>query len=334
MREKSNHLPTLHHWYKAHGRQHLPWRNTADPYHILVSEVMLQQTQVKTVLERFYQPFLNAFPTLTSLSKADIHDVLRYWQGLGYYNRAVNLHKTAQITAPVLPETVTALMQLPGIGRNTAHAVAAFAYRQPVPIMEANVKRILHRVFAKPALTEKELWNYAEALLDKENPFDYNQSMMDIGAMVCTPTQPQCLLCPLAGICEGKHQPEAFPTPKPKKVTPTRRKTIVVFSYKDTKGIQWYYMEKRESRFLHGLYRFAEYDSGKPVTFYNHRYGSKQLQPLGNIVKIYSHFRLEADVYTASVEEKEGNEWYEASQISTLPVSGAEEKIYGLLKKY
>lgn len=319
-------------WYNRHGRHHLPWRNTENAYHILLSEVMLQQTQVKTVLERFYFPFLEKFPTLAALAAADRESVLKQWQGLGYYNRAVNLHKTAQLTANGLPETVEELMELPGIGKNTAHAVAAFAYHQPVPVMEANVKRIIHRFFAQEQLTEKQLWQYAFELLDHSNPFDYNQAMMDIGAMVCTVAQPQCLLCPLAESCKGKHQPHAYLAAKKKKDTPVRQRVIVVFAHKDCDGVIYYHMQPREGRFLHGLYHFSEYTLTQPITFYNQRYDIKNHPLLGEISQTYSHFRLEAkvhQVWVAAIDEKQY--WHSGKSIANLPVSGAETKIFSLL---
>ncbi|MBY0354265.1 MAG: hypothetical protein K2Q12_00885, partial [Rickettsiales bacterium] len=143
---KPLHHQTIHDWYAAHGRHSLPWRLTRDPYAIYVSEIMLQQTQVATVLTRFYHPFLARFPTLQSLADASQEEVLKAWEGLGYYSRARNLHQAAKICAPTLPTTVEGLLELPGIGRNTAHAIAAFAYHQPVAVMEANVKRVLHRL--------------------------------------------------------------------------------------------------------------------------------------------------------------------------------------------
>jgi len=215
-------------WYQTHGRHDLPWRTTADPYHIYLSEVMLQQTQVKTVLERYYIPFLKKFPTLKALSNAPLDDILKVWEGLGYYNRAKNLHSTAQLLtqgqtrgyAPTLPSNIEELVKLPGIGKNTAHAVATFAYNKPVPIMEANVKRILCRLHTLKTPTNKELWNIAYDLVDKENPFDYNQAMMDIGATLCTPKNPSCQVCPLCDICQGQDEPTLYPTKK-KRIVPT-----------------------------------------------------------------------------------------------------------------
>ncbi|MCF6207297.1 MAG: A/G-specific adenine glycosylase, partial [Sulfurovum sp.] len=157
-------------WYAKNGRHDLPWRTTDDPYRIYLSEVMLQQTQVKTVLERFYFPFLEKFPTLKALGSAPLDEVLKAWEGLGYYNRAKNLHKTAQLLiqkgqvqgiAPTMPENIDSLVKLPGIGKNTAHAIAAFAFNKPVPVMEANVRRILCRIHRIKTPNDKKIWELA-----------------------------------------------------------------------------------------------------------------------------------------------------------------------------
>lgn len=216
----------LHRWYKKHGRLSLPWRNTRDPYHIYLSEIMLQQTQVATVLERYYHPFLKRFPTLKSLAAAPLKDVLKAWEGLGYYTRAGNLHKAALLSCKNFPKDVEGLIALPGIGKNTAHAIAAFAYHQPVPVMEANVKRVLCRVFALKTPDDKILWEKADELLDRKNPFDYNQAMMDIGSYVCTKRAPKCSECPLNKLCLGQTNPLLYPEPKQKKKVPLRKKKL------------------------------------------------------------------------------------------------------------
>ena len=328
-----NYKRMIYQWYGANGRKELPWRNTPDPYHILVSEVMLQQRQVKTVLERYYHPFLEKFPTLITLADAKTDDVLRIWQGLGYYNRAINLHKTARLTAPALPNTAEALIQLPGIGKNTANAVAAFAYNRSVPVMEANVKRILHRVFAKETLTEKQLWVYAFELLDEKRPFDYNQAMMDIGALLCTKSNPKCTECPLSKICKGKENSVLYPKPKAKKITPIREKNIVVFCFKDKNANLHYYMEQRQTRFLNSLFGFKEYDRERPVIFENIRYHPDKITCLGNLTQTYSHFRLEANVFLAEIEWAPDGEdgWYTLKAIKDLPVSQADSKVIKLL---
>ncbi len=277
---------------------------------------MLQQTQVKTVLERFYFPFLDRFPTLTSLAEADRQEVLKYWEGLGYYTRAANLHKAAQQAAPEMPRTIEGLLALPGIGQNTAHAVAAFAYHQPVAILEANVKRIVYRIFALTEAKDADLWQHAQSLLDHDHPFDYNQAMMDIGALICTKTAPKCHECPANIICQGKENPTAYPAKKAKKATPTRHKTIIVLQSGNR-----YYLAQRTSRFLQGLYSFNEYDRSHPTD---------GLSYLGHVEQTYSHFHLDAEVYLQS-QQATGAGWYTLAEIEQLPLSRAESKVVRLL---
>ncbi|MCD6035839.1 MAG: hypothetical protein K0R63_1580 [Rickettsiales bacterium] len=335
MERTSHQLQQMHHaiqsWYLTNGRHHLPWRLTRDPYAIYLSEVMLQQTQVATVLDRFYFPFLQRFPTLESLARAPQEEVLKYWEGLGYYTRAINLHRAAIATAPALPTTVEALQALPGIGRNTAHAVAAFAYYTPVPVMEANVKRIVSRVFALTAPREKDLWEAAFTLLDSDHPFEYNQAMMDIGSMVCTKTNPLCMLCPLMDVCEGKLNSTAYPAPKQKKIVPVRHKDIIVL----VRGNQ-YFVKARTTRFLQGLYGFVEQDKGKKVLQFGNKIISLS-QRQGTVTQTYSHFRLEADVYVAPFKgtsnPREG-QWETLKSLRELPLSGADQKVLKLVEQH
>lgn len=320
----------LHRWYKTHGRGDLPWRNTRDPYAIYISEIMLQQTQVKTVLERYYHPFLKRFPTLAHLARSDADDVLQAWQGLGYYNRALNMRAAAKACGASLPETPDALMALPGIGRNTAHAVCAFAHRKPVPVMEANVRRVLCRVFALPSPAEQELWDKAGMLLDRSNPFDYNQAMMDIGALACTRRNPSCGTCPLSSICKGKASPESYPAAKAKKQTPVRRKHIAVLVSGDGR----YHATPRSSRFLNGLYHFTEVaDTEQAVTYNRQKLPFSGAHKLGHVRQQYSHFTLEADVWLMPVARTTGNSWYEFAALRKLPMSMAETKILALIEQ-
>ncbi|MFZ4541019.1 MAG: A/G-specific adenine glycosylase [Rickettsiales bacterium] len=287
-------------WYATHGRHDLPWRHTDDPYKIWLSEVMLQQTQVSTVLARFYDPFLKKFPTIQSLADAPRESVMKAWEGLGYYRRAGNLHEAAQKARNGMPKDVAGLLTLPGIGRNTASAIAAFAYHQPVAILEANVKRIISRIFALETPSENKLWSGAEQLLNREHPFDYNQAMMDIGATICTPKNPDCPACPANIICRGKVNPECYPTPKVKKQVPTRE--VIIHVREDASGRL--FLEARDATLLGGLYGF-------PQTPYNnakHRIashdeprsvGSSRVTPssgakrqLGTVTHAYSHFKL------------------------------------------
>ncbi len=300
-------------WYKKNGRHELPWRNTQDAYHIYLSEVMLQQTQVKTVLERFYFPFLKRFPSLKALGEAPLDDVLKMWEGLGYYTRAKNLHKTATLISE-LPSNIDTLMTLPGIGKNTAHAIAAFAFHQSVPVMEANVKRILCRIFALQNPSPKELWDKAYELLDTAHPFEYNQAMMDIGSGICLPKNPKCLLCPLSTICTGKDAPERYPQ-KQKKTVPTREQFIMVYRYNDKLSLT-----QRKGKFLHGLWGFESVDDPLCAAEY-----------LGEVTYAYTHFKLICKIYVYDEPSKEHMHYFSLSDIRNLAISKVDEKILTLL---
>ena len=317
----------LHLWYGAHGRHSLPWRNTRDAYAIYVSEVMLQQTQVKTVLSRFYAPFLQAFPTLQALANAPQESVLKQWEGLGYYSRAANMHKAAQIAAPQLPGNVESLLMLPGIGQNTAHAIAAFAYNQPVPVMEANVKRVICRIFALTHPTDKQLWSYAFALLDSKQPFEYNQAMMDVGAMLCTKRNPDCLACPANTICSGKNDSGAYPATKTKKVIPIRTAKIIVWQDSEGKIM----IQPRITDFLKGLYGFSEYPLDAE-NFYcdNVSYTMKDAVFLGNVNQTYSHFKMNAEVWRIFVKPNNEGQWFDKNALQEITLSGIDHKIAAL----
>jgi A/G-specific adenine glycosylase len=190
-------------WYSKHQRK-LPWRGETDPYRILVSEIMLQQTRVAVVEDR-YGKFVAQFPTAQKLARAKEQTVLAAWSGLGYYRRARNLHAAAKEIAKegTFPGTAEALQELPGIGRYTANAVASIAFGQPVAVVDGNVKRVLER-FTGRALNEAQYWKAAESLLDRTSPGDFNQGMMELGATVCLPGKPLCNTCPVIDLCASR----------------------------------------------------------------------------------------------------------------------------------
>lgn len=212
-------------WQTRHGRHTLPWQQTRDPYRVWLSEIMLQQTQVATVLS-YYQRFLERFPDVQSLANASQDEVMGLWSGLGYYSRARHLHHCAQkITfefGGVFPSSAQALQTLPGIGRSTAGAIAAFCFSERVPILDANVRRVLTRVLgfqddlSVPA-NERKLWQYAHDLLPTEGISEamprYTQGLMDLGAGVCVPRNPGCMRCPLQPLCVAyaQNEPERYP---------------------------------------------------------------------------------------------------------------------------
>ncbi|MEC9265808.1 MAG: A/G-specific adenine glycosylase [Pseudomonadota bacterium] len=224
--------PALLAWYDRHART-LPWRappgRVADPYHVWLSEVMLQQTTVATVGD-YFRRFLARWPTVGDLAAAELDDVLTEWAGLGYYARARNLHKCAIQVATEFdgrfPDTEEALRELPGIGRYTAAAIAAIAFDRPAAVMDGNIERVTTRLYSietplpdsKPAL-----YAHVEAMTPARRPGDFAQAMMDLGATVCTPGRPKCMLCPLTDCCDGRPIAETLPRKKPKKAKPTRR---------------------------------------------------------------------------------------------------------------
>jgi A/G-specific adenine glycosylase len=207
-------------WYRK-NRRDLPWRRTKDPYAIWVSEIMLQQTTVEAVIP-FYERFLKRFPTAKALASGSEEEVLRLWSGLGYYSRARNLHKAAGMIA-ALPGTVEELRKLPGIGRYTAGAIASIAFGKRAPILDGNVVRVLSRVFAiredpKSSAGQKAFWGMAEQVLPHKHCGDFNQAVMELGATVCSPENPSCLLCPITADCRARKmgRPEEFPNGKKK----------------------------------------------------------------------------------------------------------------------
>jgi len=219
-------------WFDRYGRKDLPWQENRDAYRVWLSEIMLQQTQVSTVIP-YFQRFIRAFPDIGSLAAAPQDKVLQLWTGLGYYARARNLHRCArQLVAERrgrFPEDVESLSALPGIGRSTAGAIASIAFGRPEPILDGNVKRVLARQYAvsgwpgKTAVLNR-LWDLAEWHTPAERCADYTQAIMDLGATLCTRSRPACALCPVSRTCEARAQgrPEDYPGKKPKKDKPVK----------------------------------------------------------------------------------------------------------------
>ena len=220
-------------WYDAHARA-LPWRANRDPYRVWLSEIMLQQTRVAAVIEH-YREFLRRFPTIEKLAAAREASVLAVWSGLGYYRRARMLHAAAKIIvrehAGKFPATEKHLRALPGIGRYTAAAIASIAFGEPVAVVDGNVERVLQRVAGK-RLTREELWETANALLDKKRPGDFNQAIMELGAVICTPRAPACLTCPVIELCIARGELAAKTKSAPQK----KREIDYALNYRDGEG--------------------------------------------------------------------------------------------------
>jgi A/G-specific adenine glycosylase len=225
-------------WQQRAGRSDLPWQGTRDPYAIWVSEIMLQQTQVATVVP-FYARFMARFPDIAALAAAPLDDVMRLWSGLGYYSRARNLHRAAQLIVSehgsVFPGTLAEIERLPGVGRSTAAAIAGFAFGARAAILDGNVKRLLARHFLVEGFpgdraVEAELWSLAESLVPKRDVAAYIQGLMDLGALVCTTRRPGCPRCPLRGTCAAliADRVDEVPAPRPRRTVPTRTAVMAV----------------------------------------------------------------------------------------------------------
>jgi A/G-specific adenine glycosylase len=231
-------------WHAAHGRHDLPWQLDRNPYRVWISEIMLQQTQVATVIG-YYERFMRRFPQLASLAAAPLDDVLHLWSGLGYYSRARNLHRTAQrVMAELggeLPGDVEALTELPGIGRSTAAAIVALAFERCATILDGNVKRVLARYFAidgSPGdrVTERELWRRAEQCTPATQLRVYTQAIMDFGATLCTRSEPLCMHCPLRQDCQAQCLGRTRELPAPKRRAPRRTRQVVMLLAIDPEG--------------------------------------------------------------------------------------------------
>jgi A/G-specific adenine glycosylase len=228
-------------WQQRHGRRDLPWQSDRDPYRIWLSEIMLQQTQVATVIP-YYDRFLARFPDVTRLASAPLDDVMRLWSGLGYYSRARNLHAAAQAIVAQggrFPRLRAALEQLPGVGRSTAAAIAALAFGAREAILDGNVKRVLARHFAVSgypgeAPVQRRLWALAESLVPRRGSARYTQALMDLGATLCRRRRPECGRCPVAGTCAALRDDAVgrFPAPRPRKALPVKRTAMLLLVHR------------------------------------------------------------------------------------------------------
>lgn len=222
--------PRLLAWYDAHRRD-LPWRASVDPYRVWVSEVMLQQTRVEAVVPYFAR-WLERFPTLDSLAQAPLDDVLKQWQGLGYYSRARNLHRAAREVADRfggrVPDNVEQFRALPGVGRYTAGAVQSIAFGHAEPVVDGNVRRVFARWTDQSSPTDAALWRLAEALVPGERPGDLNQALMELGAVICTPRNPRCGACPVREHCRAHAAGTQAERPLPKRARPLPHEDVAV----------------------------------------------------------------------------------------------------------
>ena len=258
--------PRLLRWHRTHGRHDLPWQRTRDPYRVWLSEIMLQQTQVATVMG-YYDRFLQRFPDVGALAAAPLDEVLALWSGLGYYSRARNLHRCAQAVAArpdgQFPGRSAELAELPGIGRSTAAAIAAFCFGERVAILDGNVKRVLSRVLAfdddlAGAPAERRLWDIASQLVPAQGVEAYTQAVMDLGATVCRVREPACADCPLAPLCRAQRAGQATRYPvKSRRLKRGRRCHVLLWL---VHGQRLWLVRRAEQGVWAGLWSLPEFD--------------------------------------------------------------------------
>ncbi|MCX7155995.1 MAG: A/G-specific adenine glycosylase [Rhodocyclales bacterium] len=293
-------------WHKRHGRHDLPWQNTADPYRVWLSEIMLQQTQVVTVIP-YYLRFLERFPQLADLAAAPVEEVMALWSGLGYYARARNLHAAARAVIAQhggkLPRDPAVIAQLPGIGRSTANSIATFCFGAHAPILDGNVKRVLCRAFGVEGFpgsgaVEKHLWALADELMPARHGAIHNQAQMDLGAMVCTRGKPRCEACPLADICVARAggRTAELPQARPRREIPLRHATLLVIQH----GKRVLLETRPPAGIWGGLLSLPELPAGADAQEWAERHfacrviavSPARCVPLGTFEHVFSHFRL------------------------------------------
>ena len=338
-------------WYDAHGRSDLPWKHPRDAYRIWVSEIMLQQTQVATVLP-YFERFMERFPDVRALAAAEQDDVLALWTGLGYYARARNLHRAARQVVEahggVFPRTVDELEALPGIGRSTAGAIAAMAFDQHAPILDGNVKRVLARLFAIDSFTgerqtEKRLWTLAEALTPADRVADYTQAIMDLGATLCVRARPECVRCPLADRCEAKARglERQLPVPRPKREKPERRTRMLIVQAPDGRVL----LERRPAPGIWGgLWCFPQLDAEEaPAEAHAaerlalDESGVEHVEEWAEFTHVFTHFalhirpvRLRARVLPDNVREAD-LDWFDPADTAALGLAAPVKRLLGTL---
>ncbi len=329
-------------WYRQNGRT-LPWRGHPDPYAVWVSEIMLQQTRVETVIP-YFEKWMKQFPTIKVLAKASEQDVLNLWEGLGYYSRARNLHKAAKIVNEKfngeLPRDLDELRGLPGIGRYTVGAIASMAFGLDEPTLDGNLRRVFARVFdvSQPADSpagEKILWGLAAEHLPKGQAGDYNQALMDLGATICLPKNPRCLICPLMKLCKARELgiQEKRPVLKPKKSTPHYVHAAAVIVRRGKVLL----MKRPSKGLLGGMWEFPNARvNGDPAKELAKaiqtatRLKVKRKDALGIVKHAYTHFKVTVHAFCAelvSMPDDENLKWVKAGELGDYPMGKVDRQI-------
>lgn len=335
-------------WYATSGRS-LPWRETRDPYRIWISEIMLQQTQVKTVIP-YFDRWIQQFPSVQSLADAELQTVLKAWEGLGYYARARNLHRAAkQIAETGFPTDLDSIQALPGIGRTTAGGILSAAFDQPISILDGNVKRVLARLIALDKVPNKaltQLWAISDQLIDPENGRDFNQALMDLGATVCTPKNPACLVCPWRSHCKAYNLGVQSELPMSETRTAIPHKVIgVAVIWKDQRIL----IDRRKPEgLLGGLWEFpgGKLEPGETIEECIQREIREELaidiavgEQLIVVDHTYTHFRVTLNVHHCQYLAGEPQaiecdeiRWVAVDELSDYPFPKANIKIIEALR--
>lgn len=340
-------------WYASHKRR-LPWRETSNPYAIWVSEVMLQQTQVATAIP-YYERFMDRFPTLPQLARANIQKVLKLWEGLGYYSRARNLHRAAGVVVSrhhgKVPDDPAAFRALPGVGDYISAAVLSIAFGRAIPVVDGNVKRVLSRLMeidtpVNRSGSHKIFEPPASRLICPQHPADFNQSIMELGALICRPKNPNCSNCPLSDLCRAKrhHTTADYPKRDASRKTPHRHMAIGVILKKGKMLVA----QRQIDGFLGGLWEFpavsAEPGHTNGQTIEGSLFTETGLtvaidRRLTGIRHAYTHFTLTADVFLCRyvagrvrLKSAQGHRWVTLRSLAGLPVHKANHKFIGALQ--
>ena len=335
-------------WFDKHGRHDLPWQSPRSAYRVWVSEIMLQQTQVATVIP-YFERFMARFPTLEALATAPQDDVLHYWTGLGYYARARNLHKAAQVAMETnggeLPTaSVDALMALPGIGRSTAGAIIAQSTGQQAAILDGNVKRSLTRLHAvtgwpgKPVV-ERSLWALADYFTPTTRLADYTQAVMDFGATLCKRSKPDCGICPFNDVCRAYAQgePQRYPESKPKKTTPTR--DTIMLLLRDPQGRVW--LEQRPpSGLWGGLWSLPQFERHSELNDWleDNTEAPERQAALPSFTHAFSHFKLSITPQPVNCQRisgvRENGVWYDVHHPPALGLAAPVKSLLSQLTPF
>jgi A/G-specific adenine glycosylase len=327
--------PALLRWYESDGRRDLPWQTDRTPYRVWVSEIMLQQTQVGTVVG-YYERFMARLPTVRDLADAKPDEVLHLWSGLGYYARARNLQRAARILVQrhhsEFPATLDEVMALPGIGRSTAGAILALSRGERHPILDGNVRRVLARYFAVDgfpgdAAVERRLWALAEECTPHSHVDDYTQGIMDLGATICTRANPACLLCPVNVACEARRHDaqRLYPTPKPRKARPQREAWVVLAR----RGNRVLLERRPPSGIWGGLWGLPEFSTRQHAAQWcrEHLVHGSVLQPEEPLKHAFSHFDFDIKPLSvrcagkaAALRDDDRYRWYDVESPAAVGV--------------